>query len=120
MRFQLLNPVVATKADGSSISSSSDDDKYDEANNDNPDDDEPEDEDDASGDEYIFDDSEMKEQGFSATLQPPSEYEENSIQACLSEFTACEVLTGNNRLKCESCTERQAKGNIFEIQMCYY
>ncbi|XKL60826.1 hypothetical protein PGB90_007883 [Kerria lacca] len=49
------------------------------------------------------------EQGFSATLQPPSEYEENSIQACLSEFTACEVLTGNNRLKCESCTERQAK-----------
>lgn len=32
--------------------------------------------------------------------------DECSIQSCLSQFTALELLTGNNKVACEKCTER--------------
>lgn len=32
--------------------------------------------------------------------------DECSIQSCLSQFTALELLTGNNKVGCETCTER--------------
>ncbi|KAL4705810.1 hypothetical protein ACJJTC_006530, partial [Scirpophaga incertulas] len=32
--------------------------------------------------------------------------DECSIHSCLSQFTALELLTGNNKVGCESCTER--------------
>ncbi|XP_026756497.1 ubiquitin carboxyl-terminal hydrolase 16 isoform X2 [Galleria mellonella] len=32
--------------------------------------------------------------------------DECSIQSCLSQFTALELLTGNNKVGCENCTER--------------
>uniref|UniRef100_A0A7N6FEW9 Ubiquitin carboxyl-terminal hydrolase n=1 Tax=Anabas testudineus TaxID=64144 RepID=A0A7N6FEW9_ANATE len=34
---------------------------------------------------------------------------ECSIQSCLHQFTSVELLMGNNRLLCESCTERRQK-----------
>ncbi|KAM3959632.1 LOW QUALITY PROTEIN: ubiquitin specific protease 16/45 [Aphomia sociella] len=34
------------------------------------------------------------------------EEDECSIQSCLSQFTALELLTGNNKVGCENCTER--------------
>lgn len=35
-----------------------------------------------------------------------SDEDECSIQSCLSQFTALELLTGNNKVGCETCTER--------------
>ncbi|CAG9788534.1 unnamed protein product [Diatraea saccharalis] len=32
--------------------------------------------------------------------------DECSVQSCLSQFTALELLTGNNKVSCETCTER--------------
>ncbi|CAH0720523.1 unnamed protein product, partial [Brenthis ino] len=32
--------------------------------------------------------------------------DECSVQSCLSQFTALELLTGNNKVGCETCTER--------------
>ncbi|XP_053611210.1 ubiquitin carboxyl-terminal hydrolase 16/45 isoform X2 [Plodia interpunctella] len=42
------------------------------------------------------------------TLSSPyvCEEDECSIQSCLSQFTALELLTGNNKVGCENCTER--------------
>lgn len=34
---------------------------------------------------------------------------ECSIQSCLHQFTSVELLMGNNKLLCESCTERRQK-----------
>ncbi len=111
MRFCLVGPsTTVSKISSNSSTSGSDDERDEEDDQDNNVDDELAEEDgDISGDGNISDDSEMQDYGFCATLQPPTEYEENSIQGCLSEFTACEVLTGNNKLKCESCTERYNK-----------
>lgn len=41
-------------------------------------------------------------------LSPRYVYDEDecSIQSCLSQFTALELLTGNNKVGCETCTER--------------
>lgn len=30
---------------------------------------------------------------------------ECSIQSCLNQFTACELMTGNNKVRCENCTK---------------
>ncbi|XP_060804705.1 ubiquitin carboxyl-terminal hydrolase 16/45 [Amyelois transitella] len=42
------------------------------------------------------------------TLSSPyvCEEDECSIQSCLSQFTALELLTGNNKVGCDNCTER--------------
>ena len=34
---------------------------------------------------------------------------EFSIQSCLNKFTAPELMTGNNKVGCEACTERANK-----------
>lgn len=31
---------------------------------------------------------------------------EYSVQSCLNQFTACELMTGNNKVSCEQCTKR--------------
>nr|XP_015838142.1 PREDICTED: ubiquitin carboxyl-terminal hydrolase 16 [Tribolium castaneum]XP_015838143.1 PREDICTED: ubiquitin carboxyl-terminal hydrolase 16 [Tribolium castaneum]XP_015838144.1 PREDICTED: ubiquitin carboxyl-terminal hydrolase 16 [Tribolium castaneum] len=31
---------------------------------------------------------------------------EYSVQSCLNQFTACELMTGNNKVSCELCTKR--------------
>lgn len=31
---------------------------------------------------------------------------ECSVQSCLNQFTACELMTGNNKVGCELCTKR--------------
>lgn len=110
MRFQLVSPVLNNSlVDGISSCSSSDNEK-----------DEDDDLEFNAGDEIVYDedvsdsenqvdDADMQENGFYPTLQPPSEYEDNSIQACLTEFTAREILSGSNSFKCDSCTERQSK-----------
>lgn len=109
MRFQLISPVPNnSEVDGNSSCSSSDNEKDDDDELDYNAGDEIVD-DDVSDNEDQLDDDDMQENGFCPTLQPPSEYEDNSIQACLSEFTACEILSGSNSFKCDSCTERQSK-----------
>lgn len=35
---------------------------------------------------------------------------ECSIQSCLNQFTALELMTGNNKVGCENCTQRQNQG----------
>lgn len=46
------------------------------------------------------------------TLAPNYKCEEGecSLQSCLYQFTAIEIMTGNNKVSCETCTARQAKG----------
>jgi ubiquitin C-terminal hydrolase len=34
---------------------------------------------------------------------------EPSVSACLKQFTAIELLTGNNKVGCETCTKRAGK-----------
>uniref|UniRef100_A0A669DWY0 Ubiquitin carboxyl-terminal hydrolase n=1 Tax=Oreochromis niloticus TaxID=8128 RepID=A0A669DWY0_ORENI len=46
-------------------------------------------------------------QALSHSYTPSSK--ECSIQSCLHQFTSVELLMGNNRLLCESCTERRMK-----------
>lgn len=109
MRFQLVSSMPNNSlVDGISSTSSSDNGK-DEDDEDYNAGDEIVDDEDVSDGENQVDDADMQENGFYPTLQPPSEYEDNSIQACLSEFTAREILSGSNSFKCDSCTERQNK-----------
>lgn len=48
------------------------------------------------------------------TLAPRTGFSEleSSVHACLSQFTEVEVLSKNNKVICEACTDRQNKGNI--------
>ncbi|XP_019711820.1 ubiquitin carboxyl-terminal hydrolase 45 isoform X1 [Hippocampus comes] len=46
-------------------------------------------------------------QALSQSYNPGSK--ECSIQSCLHQFTSVELLMGNNKLLCESCTERRQK-----------
>ncbi|XP_057689914.1 ubiquitin carboxyl-terminal hydrolase 45 isoform X3 [Corythoichthys intestinalis] len=46
-------------------------------------------------------------QALSQSYNPSSK--ECSIQSCLHQFTSVELLMGNNKLLCESCTERRQK-----------
>ncbi|CAK6970047.1 ubiquitin carboxyl-terminal hydrolase 45 isoform X1 [Scomber scombrus] len=46
-------------------------------------------------------------QALSHSYTPSSK--ECSIQSCLHQFTSVELLMGNNKLLCESCTERRQK-----------
>ncbi|XP_054638079.1 ubiquitin carboxyl-terminal hydrolase 45 isoform X2 [Dunckerocampus dactyliophorus] len=46
-------------------------------------------------------------QALSHSYTPSSK--ECSVQSCLHQFTSVELLMGNNRLLCESCTERRQK-----------
>uniref|UniRef100_A0A8D3BQW3 Ubiquitin carboxyl-terminal hydrolase n=1 Tax=Scophthalmus maximus TaxID=52904 RepID=A0A8D3BQW3_SCOMX len=46
-------------------------------------------------------------QALSQSYTPSSK--ECSIQSCLHQFTSVELLMGNNKLLCESCTERRQK-----------
>ncbi|XP_034467294.1 ubiquitin carboxyl-terminal hydrolase 45 isoform X2 [Hippoglossus hippoglossus] len=46
-------------------------------------------------------------QSLSHSYTPSSK--ECSIQSCLHQFTSVELLMGNNKLLCESCTERRQK-----------
>ncbi|XP_055683894.1 ubiquitin carboxyl-terminal hydrolase 45 [Lutzomyia longipalpis] len=45
---------------------------------------------------------------WSSTLAPRYQCEEGecSVQSCLNNFTALELMTGNNRVGCDACTER--------------
>lgn len=97
------SPAVPSDACSSSSGGSSDD------KDDNFDID---DEDDAAdGDDDGSDEDDMSDdEGVNATLQPSGKYDDGSILSCLAQFTAAEILTGNNRVKCDSCTDRQNKG----------
>ena len=49
---------------------------------------------------------------WSATLSPRYQCDDGecSIQSCLNQFTAIELMTGNNKVGCENCTQRQNQG----------
>jgi hypothetical protein len=49
---------------------------------------------------------------WSATLLPRYQCDDGecSIQSCLNQFTALELMTGNNKVGCEVCTQRQNHG----------
>ena len=51
---------------------------------------------------------------WSATLLPRYQCDDGecSIQSCLNQFTALELMTGNNKVGCENCTQRQNKGKF--------
>lgn len=113
MRCRLVNSPAAP-CDGcssSSVGSSEDkDEDHDNYDYDIDDDDEAVDgDDDGSAEEENADDA-SEDEGFNATLQPPGKYDDGSILSCLAHFTALEILTGNNKVKCDSCTDRQNKG----------
>ncbi|KAJ8894018.1 hypothetical protein PR048_006628 [Dryococelus australis] len=38
---------------------------------------------------------------------------DTSVQSCLSQFTAVELMTGNNKVGCENCTQRINQEDIF-------
>lgn len=45
---------------------------------------------------------------WSGTISSRYQCEEGecSVQSCLSQFTECELMAGNNKVSCESCTKR--------------
>lgn len=47
------------------------------------------------------------------TMSPRYKCEEGecSVQSCLNQFTACELLTANNKVNCELCTKRHGAQN---------
>ena len=49
----------------------------------------------------------------SSPTDSPTRYQtkegECSIQLCLNQFTALELMTGNNKVRCPACTERENK-----------
>jgi hypothetical protein len=49
---------------------------------------------------------------WSATILPRYQCDDGecSIQSCLNQFTALELMTGNNKVGCENCTQRQNQG----------
>ena len=51
---------------------------------------------------------------WSATVLPRYQCDDGecSIQSCLNQFTALELMTGNNKVGCENCTQRQNKGKF--------
>ncbi|XP_043484419.1 ubiquitin carboxyl-terminal hydrolase 16 [Leptopilina heterotoma] len=58
--------------------------------------------------------SEMSQMKISQVSQSPSRYTtcegEFSIQSCLNQFTAKELMANNNAVGCEACTARENKG----------
>lgn len=58
--------------------------------------------------------SEISKIGISCNLQQsPTRYStkegECSIQSCLNQFTALELMSGSNKVGCEACTAREKK-----------
>ena len=51
---------------------------------------------------------------WSATVLPRYQCDDGecSIQSCLNQFTALELMTGNNKVGCENCTRRQNQGKF--------
>ncbi|KAJ9599462.1 hypothetical protein L9F63_010077 [Diploptera punctata] len=49
---------------------------------------------------------------WSATVSPRYQCDDGecSIQSCLNQFMAIELMTGNNKVGCENCTQRQNQG----------
>uniref|UniRef100_A0A672ZEM1 Ubiquitin carboxyl-terminal hydrolase n=1 Tax=Sphaeramia orbicularis TaxID=375764 RepID=A0A672ZEM1_9TELE len=56
-------------------------------------------------------------QALSHSYTPSSK--ECSIQSCLHQFTSVELLMGNNKLLCESCTERRQKQLHKKLEKIY-
>lgn len=50
-----------------------------------------------------------------ATLQPQPKCKEGecSVLTCLNQFTASEIMTGNNKVSCERCTEQHKQSKVF-------
>ena len=57
--------------------------------------------------------SNISRMGINHSHQSPTRYSTNegefSIQSCLNQFTAQELMTGNNKVGCEACTEKANK-----------
>jgi hypothetical protein len=51
---------------------------------------------------------------WSATVLPRYQCDDGecSIQSCLNQFTALELMTGNNKVGCENCTQRVNQGKL--------
>lgn len=58
------------------------------------------------------DDKKDEVSGWCKTLAPRHQSEEGecSIISCLNQFTSLELMTGNNKVGCEACTQRHNKG----------
>lgn len=50
-----------------------------------------------------------------ATLQPQPICKDGecSVLTCLNQFTASEIMTSNNKVSCERCTEQHKQSEIF-------
>jgi len=59
---------------------------------------------------------------WSATVLPRYQCDDGecSIQSCLNQFTALELMTGNNKVGCENCTQRQNKGKFEDRSTSQY
>lgn len=51
------------------------------------------------------------------TLASKQQTEEGecSVISCLNQFTSLELMTGNNKVGCDACTQRQNKGKFFPL-----
>lgn len=109
MRCRLVNsPAVPGDASSSTSGGSSED--KDDDDNELDDEDAADGDDDGSADDDDGDDCMSEEERVNATLQSPGKYDDGSILSCLAQFTAPEILTGNNKVKCDSCTNAHNKG----------
>ncbi|XP_046609099.1 ubiquitin carboxyl-terminal hydrolase 16 isoform X2 [Neodiprion virginianus] len=60
----------------------------------------------------------MHSNGYQSPSRYPSEDGECSVQSCLNQFTALELMSGNNKVGCEACTERENKGKQGKMVCC--
>lgn len=100
-------PKLSDKKESSSSGDEDDDDPVDEN------DDDDNDAGDSDEEEELIEDHLPEARGLCMTLQPPiTDDEENSILACLREYTKCEILTGNNKVVCEKCSNEASKSKL--------
>ncbi|CAG9858181.1 unnamed protein product [Phyllotreta striolata] len=73
--------------------------------------DEKMDEDDGAEDDEEEDEEEEEddENSYTGTISPRYQCKEGecSVQSCLNQFTECELMAGNNKVGCASCTKRR-------------
>lgn len=60
----------------------------------------------------------MSSNGHQSPSRYPSEDGECSVQSCLNQFTALELMSGNNKVGCEACTARENKGKEGKMVCC--
>lgn len=75
-----------------------------------------------SEDELEDEEGEFSQECPQATLQPQPKCEDGecSVLTCLNQFTASEIMNGNNKVSCERCTEQYKQSKSLQKSNFYF